>query len=316
MTTPTPDPDRARGELSMGDALTAAALLGADDDTSRAAIIELLGLDLVPPREAERPRRRRRRTPAREPVAEPGAATDPASGERADAGGKPVGAKVTRLEDDRASPPAWMFEGDDVAPPEAGWFGVPPVPPIQPAQARAAMAAAASSQRTGTRLDLKRLIQTASQLRSLVPPPLLAEMRIAPVVMLLVDEGESMEPYFDDVAFLATHLTDVAGRDRVERHSFVRTPLDVLDDDEDVAWKGVAGSLVVVISDLGVGGPLGSRDRGSPRRWRAFADAVARDGAALRVLTPFGPGRVPSGLDTVADIVGWDTLANLASFRA
>jgi len=114
-------------------------------------------------------------------------------------------------------------------------------------------------------------------------------------------------------------LADVAGRDRVERHTFVRTPLDGVDPDplsEKVeTWRPAAAGLVIAITDLGAGGPLESADRGSASEWWLVAEAAAQHGDVLRVLTPFGPDRTPAGLTGIADVIGWDALGELVRLR-
>ena len=181
------------------------------------------------------------------------------------------------------------------------------------------MATLAATWRPGRRLDMVTLVKRSARLQ---PPTacFLAELRTAPFVQLLVDRGEGMEPYADDLDFLAAQFVDVAGRDRVEQRTFVGTPRRGLDPDvftgETAEWKRPAAkSLVLILTDLGMGGPTGSRDRAPADEWRAVAATVASVQADLRVLTPFPPSRLPAGLAEIMRIVSWDSLAHLVRLR-
>jgi hypothetical protein len=313
------DEGQIRGELSMGDALAAARLLEPSDDDGYVAILEFLDLALIAPGAIERPSLSPRLS---RPVERPEVAADdlePDAEAPAETGGTPLGAKLHEL-DAVADPPEWLLDPGELEPATRTRVSLDPDPPLPAVQARAALAASGAVLSAGRRLDIPRLVRRAARLRPLTPPPLVLELRTAPAVQLLIDQGEGMEPFGDDCAFLAAQLEDVAGRDRVERHWFVRTPLHGLDPDPlletQSLWKIPPGALVLVISDLGIGGPIGSPDRGSPREWLRVATEAIRHDGLLRVLTPFGPDHVPRGLATVADVVGWDALANLGLRRA
>jgi hypothetical protein len=314
------DEGQIRGELSMGDALVAARLLGPSDDDGYAAILGFLDLALIAPAAVERTGlspRLSRPADRRDEVAADDEELDLET--TAETGGTPLAAQLHEL-DAGADAPEWLLDPGELEPATRARLSLDPDPPLPAVQARAALAASAAVLSAGRRLDVPRLVRRAARLRPLTPPPLVLELRTAPAVQLLIDQGEGMEPFGDDCAFLAAQLEDVAGRDRVERHWFVRTPLQGVDpdplQDTRTRWKIPPGALVLVISDLGIGGPIGSPDRGSPREWQRVAAEVIRHDGLLRVLTPFGPDHVPRGLAAVADVVGWDALANLGLRRA
>jgi hypothetical protein len=181
------------------------------------------------------------------------------------------------------------------------------------------MAALASTWRPGRRLDMVELTERSARLQPLTAR-FLAELRTASYVQLLVDRGEGMEPYADDLDYLTAQFIDVAGRDQVEQRTFVGTPLRGLDPDvftgEVAEWKRPPpNALVLVLTDLGVGGQSRSRDRASASEWRATAAAVVAIPAELRVVTPFRPARWPRGITEIAQIVSWDTLVDLERLR-
>jgi hypothetical protein len=305
-----------RGEISAADALTAEhALRPRSPDGYRAIAV---ALDLLVAEDAlasRRTRRRRTRVETPEPVVEP--ATPAEAPEAGDRVGTVIGARM-RVEEEPDEAPEWLATADRIALPTGGGT-VPPEPPLPSLKARAAMATVAATRRPSRRLDVPELVRRAARLKPLTPLPLVEELRTAPVVQLLDDRGEGMEPYVQDVRFLVRQIMDVAGRDRVERHTFVRTPLDGVDPDpfsESVKrWKPIAGALVIAITDLGVGGPFDSPDRGTAREWRRVADTAARHGGVLRVLTPFGPDVTPAVVDELADVLSWDGLDELVRLR-
>jgi hypothetical protein len=316
---PKPAPPPERGEISLGDAIVAAAKLGATEPAAVARVLDALGLSITPtptppPVGFRRPRRPLTGTPG-------GGAVVQERDEEEQAAREAIGATVTWVDDD-APAPAWI--GDDAV--HAVAFGrfrahVDVEPPLPSGQARAALAVAAATRRPGRRVDVDRLIERAARLRPLIPPPILLEVRTAASIQLLVDAGEAMAPYAEDVTFFVERLLDVAGRDRVSVHRFLGSPLRRLDYNpatgKDAPWRRPPPrSLVVVLSALGAGGPPVDRDRADAGEWLRVAADVAACGAALRVLTPFPAHRWPPGLADVAHISEWETLADLVAHRA
>jgi hypothetical protein len=309
---------RQRGDVSIGDVVTAAERLGATDPADLAAIGQALRLTIPPVTVAPLQASASTRSWPSRTLSSTMSAAETTTPNRADITGTPVAARLRQ--GDRFDPiPAWL--GAVRALPSAGSssFGVPYEPPFPAVQARSSMATLAATLRPGHRLDMAALVKRSARLQ---PPTVcfLAELRTASFVQVLVDRGEGMEPYTDDLDFLAAQFVDVAGRDQVERRTFVGTPLRGLDPDvftgETTEWKRPAPlSLVLVLTDLGAGGPIGSRDRASADEWRAVAATVASVQAHLRVLTPFPASRLSAGLAEIMRIVGWDSLAHLVRLR-
>ena len=308
---------RQRGNVSIADAVTAAAILGATDHADLATIGQVLDLTALatpagPTQEPVPVPPPSQSLPSMMPSAQATTASRPTIT------GTPVAAWIRR--EDHAEPiPAWLDAVRALPPTGSGSFGVRPEPPIPAVQARSSMATLAATWRTGRQLDMAAMVRRSALLQPLTAS-FLAELQTAPFVQLLLDRGEGMQPYLADLDFLADEFVDVAGRDRVERRTFVGTPLRGLDPDfftgESAHWEGpAAGSLVLVLTDLGLGGPPASRDRAPASEWRAMAATVASVQADLRVLTPFPPARSPAGLAEIIRIVNWDSLAQLVRLR-
>jgi hypothetical protein len=308
---------RHRGDVSIADVVAAAARLGATGPADLAVIAHALRLTI--PAAAIEPPPEPTPMPSPPPVAsaEPAAraATAP---DRAGITGAPVAARL-RHEDHAELAPAWLDAVEALPPAVSGSFWVRSQPPLPAMQARSSMAALAATWRPGRRLDMATLVRRSAHLQPLTAC-FLAELRTASFVHILVDRGEGMEPFTDDVDFLIAQIMDVAGRDRVEQRTFAGTPRRGVDPNfftgETAKWeRPAAGSMVLILTDLGVGGPAGSRDRAPAAEWRAVAATVASAEAELRVITPFAPSRWPAGLAAIMRIVSWDSLVHLVELR-
>jgi hypothetical protein len=301
-----------RGDISIADALAAAAILGTTEPS------ELAALDLAVPGAPTLDARVAEVMLAELP---PGPVPTPPQGPLADqvtTPGLPVAARLR--EDPRVQvAPAWLAVTPVLSGARPGGATVPAEPLLPAGRARSSMILLTATPDRGRRLDVPALLRQVALLK-----PLSAmyedELRTAAFVQLLVDVGEAMQPFTEDLAFLADQLIDVAGQDRVEERTFTGTPRRGLDPDpfggSGRPWKPPPpGSLVVVLSDLGVGGPVGDRDRAPAREWLMVARAIAEAQANVRVLTPFPLHRVPTPLARKLRITPWDDLAHLVRLR-
>jgi hypothetical protein len=314
-------PPRRTGDVGLGDAVHAVRALGATSVADIAAIIEALDLEVGPvPLDAPVPA---------EPAMEPLRADDGTSHVDDGIAGPEKGtdhpvepddasrfsARVAHVDEDEE--PEWLSDAPHISFSGVLGPGPPPAPPLSPSQARAAMATFASTRRPGSQLDIDWLSARVTTLAPIVPPRFVLELRIAPVVELLADCGQGMEPFAADLRFLTAELVGVAGADRVERRAFLGTPLRGVDPDpftnEAIPWTPPSpGTLVIVLSDLGAGGPPGDPDRAPTAEWRAFASVISEAQARLRVLTPFAEDRRGTGIPEVAC---WESVEEVMAVR-
>jgi hypothetical protein len=292
--------DHSRGDLSLADVLDAARRLGATD---LGLISEIIFASPAPGLVAPAPQPVVS-TPTERPLP-PSPPLDPlppsarASGERA-VGGAPVA--MTWDETTAAAVrPDWLDAVGPLPPASTRGRPVPSAPPVAPVRARAAFGTIVRRDTRGRRIDLDRLISRAARGRPWTPLPFLIEPRVAPFVQVLCDIGENMEPYLDDVTFLARRLREVAGLDRSESRTFVGTPLRGTDvdpfTDEAVAWEPPpSGSVVVLVTDLGLNGPSDPWSRADPTvtEWRRFASELDDAEVLAVVLTPYAADRWPA----------------------
>jgi hypothetical protein len=295
-----------RGCISYADAITAAERLGATTPAAIEQITRTLGLALEQPR----PALPELELTSRKPVVTP-AAGMPVAQIASSLGGT---AKEARLdyEDIEAVPPTWLTAAARLPVEDAGAIATAPEPLLASRHARAVFATLSRTRGRGSRVDLEALVRRAARLAPLTPLPLLPELATAPEIVLLLDVGDGMEPYADDIAFMADWLAAIGG-DRVTTRSFAGTPLLGLDPDpfshRIEPWRPPgAGGLAIAVTDLGVGAPGVSRDRGSGAEWRAFAAACRANDVQLRLLTVFSADQGPAGVDALARLIAWDTL--------
>lgn len=195
---------------------------------------------------------------------------------------------------------------------------LPLVPLFPPRQRAAILSAAVSSLVPGDRPDLDALIAVVAAGRPLFHLQTARERRPCASAQLLIDGGEGMQPYRRDVADLAAGLEGVIGRSALEIVGFVRTPLH-----PPRAFTGgvpgwrppIAGVPVVLVTDLGVGGPLLSADRAPLPEWLAFARRVHDAGCPAIAFTPFPRRRVPASLRALIRCVHWDRPTTAAQAR-
>jgi hypothetical protein len=285
--------DRARGDLSLADVLDAARRLGASD---LRRISEIIFASPGPGPAAPTPQ-----PPVptpNDPSFPPSPPLDPlppaarATGERA-VGGAPVPMTLDEITA-AADRPDWLDAVGALPLPASRGRPVPSAPPVAPVRARAAFGAIVRRDVPGRRIDLAELIARAAQGRPWTPLPVLIEPRVAPFVQVLSDVGENMEPYLDDVTFLARRLREVAGLDRSESRTFVGTPLRGTDVDpftgEAAGWQPPpSGSVVVLVTDLGLNGPSDPWSRPGPTaaEWRRFTSELAEASLRTVVLSPY-----------------------------
>ncbi|MFI7599969.1 hypothetical protein [Actinoplanes sp. NPDC049681] len=301
-----------RGEMSTADMLLAISRLGIGDEGLALLRSVMFGAEpsAVPDPPAES-------SPTESPasVALPDQGPDIAVDVPRPAGeGPPIRARIEEVADSGAGPP-WLAAPERLEIKPFPLEQVPVPPPVSPIVARNALSPLVRLTTAGRHIDLAALVRRAAEAKPFMPVPMRPDRRVAPFVQVLFDIGEGMEPYVSDVWFLVDQLRDVAGRERSEARPFIGTPLRGLDADllsgaGATPWETPEpGTLLVIISDLGVTRPVGGRrDKASPREWHDFADAVAESAAKVLVLTPLPRHRWPQGLTSGLRVLAWEDI--------
>lgn len=72
---------------------------------------------------------------------------------------------------------------------------------------------------------------------------------------------------------------------------------------------------MLLLTDLGLGGPPFSSERATWQKWLEFADVVRKAGCPLVACVPQSPSRWPPELKRVMKIVHWDRPTTAAMVR-
>jgi hypothetical protein len=132
-------------------------------------------------------------------------------------------------------------------------------------------------------------------------------------VHVVLDRRPAMMPFFGDQDETIAALRSVAGIDRVVASSFDRVP--ALGHPLTGAETAVAGTPVLLLSDLGVGQPPFSPPAPPPPVWLSFSRSLERAGCQLLVFFPYELERCPPELVGRLRIVRWDRKTTVSAAR-
>jgi hypothetical protein len=246
------------------------------------------------------------------------------------AGDAPSGSAMSRgeiaamLTPDRTArhAPAWLETV--VLLPEPHSFAEPPLPDplLEPRWTRAILGGALATPFHDGPLDAQRLVSEAARGVPLCAIPRRVRPTLARGVQVLVDRGERMQPWSADQRQLVEQVRSVAGREQVEVLYFAGLPAWGAGPGSRLRWRGYhehhaprPGTVVVLLTDLGLGPFLaGSRSPG-PAQWRHFALRAARAGSPLLVFVPYGEERWPAELRGCLHLLHWDRATTAQSVR-
>ena len=320
-----------RPPISLAEAIRAAYALAPGDADTREALLAMLGLATTvesghttvtlgvwKPSSTEAVGRTAR-PPASPIVLPPGLRRiqPPPPLQRAEPGAR---TRVTQTTTAGPPPaPAWVSgPGPTLAEPPADSPPVPPPSLFSPRTERAILSAALGTYAEEGDLDMERILEGVAEKRALeyLPRQRVATLRRG--AQVLVDLGAGMDPYRQDVERLVAQLDSILADDRLTVAGFAGTPLRGLDTPvgDRLPWSPPpAGSPVVLVTDLGIGGPLVSEDRAHPAEWLVFASGVRRAGHPLIAFVPYEARRWPSPLARAITILHWSERTTVGAIR-
>lgn len=159
-------------------------------------------------------------------------------------------------------------------------------------------------------IDIERLVELLAARRPMRTLPRRTKPTLRAGAQILVDLGESMQPFRADELDLLSSIGRVLGSAPLEILRFAGCPTRKAGIGDRTTWKRYEPPLtprpVVVITDLGLGTPVLSRDSSTPEEWRAFASEVRRAGCPLVGFVPFRRERVPRTLRRHFEHIVWD----------
>lgn len=169
-------------------------------------------------------------------------------------------------------------------------------------------------------VDVAALIDTLAHGRPVVRLPRLPVPTLRHGVQVLVDRGSGMQPFRRDQDQLLAQLRTVVGSELVEVGYF-----------SDVPQRGTgpgprwtrtaytppaAGRRVLLLSDLGLGGPTEDHGRATRADWEAFVGLVTRAGCAVVALSPYPARRWPAWMPRLLPVISWDRTTTTGRIRA
>ncbi|GAA2389580.1 hypothetical protein [Streptomyces coeruleofuscus] len=318
-----------RSQIWVSDVVRALEI--ARTDGQRARVLEMLGFvpgaapatgHVTPfagpdgPRTpVEAPRRERRPEPAHEPTPSTAAEEETRNVDVTEE--LPLLRPVARIE--AVDTPREPVE--PLARPTAERVPLPHLPLFVPGWTSAILRAMVSRRVTEGAVDIPALIDSLAHGRPVGRLPRLPVPTMRYGVQVLVDRGPGMQPFRRDQNDLLERIRAVVGPSLVEVGYFSGTPQRGTG--PGARWTRTAyvppeaGRPVLLLSDLGLGGPPEDPQRGARQDWEHFVGLVTRAGCGVVALSPYPPRRWPRWMTNLLPLVSWDrtTTASRAAVR-
>lgn len=308
-----------RGEAWLGDLVRAAHKLEVSTDEEWARLAALLGLGgaatTAPPvgdRRVPQPPPAADEEPVddEDATAEPGnPAADPAG-----PGAAPSGEGEVRLLTpvDRTAPRAFGWTVDALpAPRDAGRAEPPPhmslfAPRSTAALLRTALARIAME----GELDFERAAEQIAQARPLAEIPRRPLPTLRHGVQILADVSVSMEPFARDVEDVIARVRAVVGAAGTQVLRFADVPSRGAGTGSRGSWQPYRpprpGTQVLILSDLGAGGPLFNPWRATGAEWEATVGAIRRGGCEAIAFVPLPERLWSRSRRPLLPVIAWD----------
>ncbi|MFE6621175.1 hypothetical protein ACFZBP_35825 [Streptomyces sp. NPDC008086] len=139
-------------------------------------------------------------------------------------------------------------------------------------------------------------------------------------VQVLVDRGDGMQPYRRDQQELARRIIGLVGAELTQIRYFADAPNRGTGPGSPWTWQPYRppspGTRVLVVSDLGVGGPVLHPRRASVAEWSQVCDEIVRAGCTVLALVPYPVTRVPAELTPLLAALTWDRTTTVSTVAA
>lgn len=168
-------------------------------------------------------------------------------------------------------------------------------------------------------VDVALLIEFLASCKPMAGIPRLPAPSLFRGVQVLVDLGEGMEPFARDQEEILTELRRVVGADRLREMQFRHCPLRGAGSGPIWTWKPYeppeSKVPTLILSDLGMGGPVFHSDRATEAEWLAFAGRLRARSCPLIAFVPYPVDRWPSRLAKAITLVMWDRSTTVGKVR-
>lgn len=208
------------------------------------------------------------------------------------------------------APPAWLTESTPALGTEESLVPPPSTFPLYIRRTRRAILSAA----LGTdfhegHIDLRSLIDQLSRGKIIRQIPRLPILSLRRGVQILFDHGRGMEPFASDRDDLLVALLELFPAERVRVLNFADAPSRGCGPGDREKWgqwtAPAAGTPVLVVSNMGIGGPLVNPERSSTSEWQSFGLRVSVAGCAALALVPYPAERWPRELLSTMCLLHW-----------
>lgn len=211
---------------------------------------------------------------------------------------------------------------------EQGTQRPPHLPLLEPRWTRAILTSTLATLSDEGELDIDETVDLIAGVRPLDPLPRLPVRTMRRGVQLLLDRSPALTPYSRDVDWLADQVLRIAGRDRIDVRDFVACPVrrsgdadaDDRGDDpfeaEQTAYAPPARNTVVLaVTDLGIGRPHGWTEWAAVDEWLSFASMLRKAACPLVALVPYAAHRWPRRLSRSMTILEFDRRTTASTVR-
>ena len=184
---------------------------------------------------------------------------------------------------------------------------------------RAILTGALGSMAEEGEIDVERIVVTLSEARPLTAVPLLFGPTLRHGVEVLVDVSVGLDPFRGDVSSLLQALGDLLADDVLDVSYFNHCPGRGITRHAGRRWcpwsPAFVRAPVLVVSDLGIGGPLEAEERASTEEWLQVARAVRGTGRAMLALVPYEGRRWPPALARAMTLLHWSERTTAGEIR-
>ncbi len=208
--------------------------------------------------------------------------------------------------DNAAEKPAWLDKPGPHAPEQPA---LTREPLFAKRTSSALLATAIATPARGHNVDVLHVIGALARLEPLASLPRLMEFSVSRGVQLLLDQNETMTPFFPDFADLEHNLKRIVGSARCAVFEFSHHPLAAIQwspTGEQNTWQPNPDQPILVATDFARGDRASADPASRARHWRALRDTALSANARLICLTPLPPSRWPRWLDESYGVIHWD----------
>jgi hypothetical protein len=196
--------------------------------------------------------------------------------------------------------------------------GTPPMLPFRPLLRRRTaagiLAAAVRTWGPGSRIDERRTVAELARARPIREFPLRPRLSVYRGVQVLIDLGEALDPYGRDQQDVVGLALRVVGPEATTVGSFENCPSRGVWMLRHAAMA--PGRPVLVLTDLGLGGPLVQPARASAAEWCRYAKRMTRAGSPTIALVPYPLTAADRVISRRIAVVAWDRASVSAVQRA